>query len=84
MYDIQAPEMQAAPPPLRKRINWARVVVPPLAILLLLLSPFVGSLAGQLSSVTENDQAAFLPDSAESTRSLALETRFAGTRTSPR
>ena len=40
--------------------------------------PVAGTLSGKLSSVTENDQAAFLPDSAESTKSLELETRFAG------
>jgi RND superfamily putative drug exporter len=45
--------------------------------------PVAGGLSGKLTEVTENDQAAFLPDSAESTRSLALETQFNGTQNIP-
>ena len=45
--------------------------------------PVAGTLSGKLSSVTENDQAAFLPDSAESTKSLELETQFAGAQDIP-
>ena len=64
----------------RRRTSWRRALVPALVLLLSLfvVAPVAGSLAGKLTSVTENDQAAFLPDSAESTRSLELETRFAG------
>jgi RND superfamily putative drug exporter len=82
MYDTQEPEeITAAPAPPRRRISWARVVLPALVVLLglFVVAPVAGSLSSKLTSVTENDQAAFLPDSAESTRSLALETRFAGT-----
>jgi RND superfamily putative drug exporter len=49
-----------------------------LVVALFVVMPVAGTLSGKLSSVTENDQAAFLPDSAESTKSLELETRFAG------
>ena len=76
-------EVPATSTPPRRRTNWARVVIPPLALLLLVLTPLLAGLSSQLSSVTENDQAAFLPDSAESTRSLALETQFAGTQDIP-
>jgi RND superfamily putative drug exporter len=79
MYDTQAPEASTASTKRPRRLNWSRTVLPALAVLLVLLAPLIGGLAGKLTSVTENDQAAFLPDSAESTRSLALETRFAGT-----
>ena len=51
---------------------------PSCSIALFVVAPVAGTLSGKLSSVTENDQAAFLPDSAESTKSLELETRFAG------
>jgi len=68
------------PPVRRRRIDWRRALAPALVVLigLLVVLPVAGGLAAQLTGVTENDQAAFLPDSAESTRSLALETRFAG------
>jgi RND superfamily putative drug exporter len=68
-----------------RRINYRRALIPALIVLfgLFVVLPVAGNLGGKLSSVTENDQAAFLPDSAESTRSLALETRFAGTQDIP-
>ena len=50
---------------------------------LFVVPPVAGTLSGKLSSVTENDQAAFLPDSAESTKSLELETQFAGAQDIP-
>ena len=69
----------------RNRISWKRALLPGVVLLvgLFLVAPVAGTLSGKLSSVTENDQAAFLPDSAESTRSLDLETRFAGTQDIP-
>jgi RND superfamily putative drug exporter len=68
------------PPTSGRRIDWRRALVPALVLLigLFVVLPVAGTLAGKLGGVTENDQAAFLPDSAESTRSLELETRFAG------
>ncbi len=64
----------------RRGINWRRVLLPAvvLVVAVFVVMPVAGTLSGKLSSVTENDQAAFLPDSAESTKSLELETRFAG------
>jgi putative drug exporter of the RND superfamily len=69
----------------RQRINWRRVLVPAavLVVVFFVVAPVAGTLSGKLSGVTENDQAAFLPDSAESTRSLELETRFAGNQDIP-
>ena len=71
--------------PRRRRVHWRRTLVPALVLLVsvFVVLPVAGTLSGRLSSVTENDQAAFLPDSAESTRSLALETRFAGAQDIP-
>ena len=64
----------------RRRINRRRALLPAIIVLLglFVVLPVAGTLSGKLSGVTENDQAAFLPDTAESTRSLELETRFAG------
>ncbi len=66
-------------------VSLRRVVLPALIVLLglFVVLPVAGGLSGKLSSVTENDQAAFLPDSAESTRSLALEAQFAGAQDIP-
>ncbi len=68
------------PPLPRRGISWRRALLPAavLLVVLFVVAPVAVTLSGKLSSVTENDQAAFLPDSAESTRSLELETRFAG------
>ncbi len=67
-------------PPRRRGVSWRRIILPAAVLLVVffVVAPVAGTLSGKLSSVTENDQAAFLPDSAESTRSLELETRFAG------
>jgi RND superfamily putative drug exporter len=61
------------------RLN-RRALLPAIVLVLglFVVFPVAGSLGSRLASVTENDQAAFLPDSAESTRALELETRFAG------
>ena len=69
----------------RRRVSWRRVLLPALVVLvgLFVVLPVAGGLSGKLSGVTENDQAAFLPDSAESTRSLELETQFAGVQDIP-
>jgi RND superfamily putative drug exporter len=57
-----------------------RALLPAIVVLLglFVVLPVAGSLGSRLTSVTENDQASFLPDSAESTQALELETRFAG------
>ena len=71
--------------PARRRVSWRRVLLPALVVLvgLFLVAPVAGALGGKLGEVSENDQAAFLPDSAESTRSLTLEQRFAGVQDIP-
>jgi len=78
------PESTESPPHTR-RISWKRVILPAavLVVSLFVIAPVAGTLSGKLTSVTENDQAAFLPDSAESTKSLELETRFAGAQDIP-
>ncbi len=57
----------------------------PLVVLLLWLGAAgpLGSLSGQLAGLQENDTAAFLPDSAESTRVQELSQRFVPTRAIP-
>ena len=58
----------------RSRLRW---LLPALVLLLWfgLSAPF-GALSGKLTSVQENDTAAFLPDSAESTRVAELQSGF--------
>ena len=77
-----APDAVAPP---RRRFSLRRALLPALIVLLglVVVLPIAGGLSSKLTEVTENDQAAFLPDSAESTRSLALETRFTGTQDIP-
>ena len=80
------PSTDTNPPPApRRRINRRRALLPAIVVLLglFIVAPVAGTLSGKLGGVTENDQAAFLPDSAESTRSLALQTRFAGAQDVP-
>jgi len=74
------PDTAAETPPRTRGIHWRRALLPAVVLLvaLFVVMPVAGMLSGKLTSVTENDQAAFLPDSAESTKSLELETRFAG------
>ena len=79
------PPGASAPSEPKRKINWKRVVAPAVVVVigLLVVAPFASTLSGKLSSITENDQAAFLPDSAESTMSLELETQFAGVQDIP-
>ncbi|WP_348786743.1 MMPL family transporter [Leifsonia sp. NPDC080035] len=57
--------------------RWLRVVVPVLLILVwLVLAGFGGPTFGKLSGVSSNDQAAFLPASAESTTVQDWQKRF--------
>ncbi|MEC9129594.1 MAG: MMPL family transporter, partial [Actinomycetota bacterium] len=73
----RAPETDAAPgdrtPSARKGV-WLAIVV---AICWLMISSWAGPLAGQLSQVQENDNAAFLPSSAESTLVAEEQAQFA-------
>ena len=70
--------------PLRARRARSRRVIPLVVIVLGFLALGVaGGFAQKLTDVQENDNAAFLPDSAESTRSLELEPEFSGAETVP-
>jgi RND superfamily putative drug exporter len=63
------------------RSRWLLPVgVVAVCFVLLVIASALGS---KLSSVVENDQAAFLPESAESTKSVLLEERFAGAQDIP-
>jgi len=65
-------------------LNVSRWLLPAIIALLWLgLAGPLGSLGGGLSSVQENDSAAFLPDSAESTRVTELQRGFQTTRALP-
>src|SRR4051794_25562754 len=79
---IQAEQTPADPPRDRRpRSRWA---VPLVVILAgLVVFGISGGLAQKLPDVQENDNAAFLPDSAESTKSLELEPEFSGASTIP-
>ncbi|MEL0282267.1 MAG: MMPL family transporter, partial [Actinomycetota bacterium] len=73
----RAPENDVAPvdrtPSARKGV-WLAIAV---AIGWLMISSWAGPLAGQLSQVQENDNAAFLPSSAESTLVAEEQAQFA-------
>jgi len=61
-----------------------RWVLPAVVVLLwLVVGGPLGSFAGQLASVQENDNAAFLPESAESTVALERYTKFIGNESVP-
>jgi RND superfamily putative drug exporter len=63
------------------RLRW---LLPALVLLLWLgAAGPLGSLSGQLTSLQENDTAAFLPDSAESTRVAELQQGFSPTESIP-
>ena len=60
-----------------KPARWLRIVVPVVLILVwLVLAGFGGPTFGKLSGVSSNDQAAFLPASAESTKVQDWQKRF--------
>ncbi len=57
--------------------RWLRILLPVILILIWLgAAAYGGQTFGKLSSVSSNDQASFLPASAESTRARALEQQF--------
>ncbi|MGV9599666.1 MMPL family transporter [Streptosporangium sandarakinum] len=65
----------------RKQIRW---LVPALLVLVwLAVGGGLGPFAGRLTEVSTNDQAAFLPQSAESTRVLEIQERFREGETQP-
>lgn len=71
----QATNEDAAPPARRPK----RWIVPAALVLvwIFVVGP-LGSFAGQLAEVQENDNAGFLPESAESTQVLELSAEFSG------
>ena len=71
---MEAPERTA---PARVPARWLRIVVPTVLVLIwLVLAGIGGPTFGKLSGVSSNDQAAFLPASAESTEVQDWQKRF--------
>ncbi|TKJ23434.1 MMPL family transporter [Blastococcus sp. CCUG 61487] len=69
---------------MRSRTSLLRWLIPALvAIAWLALAGPLGSFSGKLGEVSENDSAAFLPDSAESTQVTELSREFQSERTLP-
>ncbi|MGY1915051.1 MMPL family transporter [Blastococcus sp. SYSU DS0973] len=67
-----------------RRTHILRWLIPALiAVAWLAVAGPLGSFSGKLGEVSENDSAAFLPDSAESTRVTELQQRFRTERTLP-
>lgn len=64
--------------------TWFRVLIPILLIVLWFIAASVGGpIFGKISDVSTNDQAAFLPSSAESTQVQALQRQYASGQTIP-
>ena len=64
--------------------RWLRIVLPAvLLIVWLAAASFGGPTFGKLSSVSSNDQAAFLPASAESTRVNEIQQKFTDSKAIP-
>src|SRR3954465_9739010 len=69
------------PPSRRRRLRW---LFPALGLILwLIVGGPLASLAGKTSDVQKNDNASYLPESAESTAVLNLDKRFVGQETAP-
>ncbi|NHC12479.1 MMPL family transporter [Motilibacter deserti] len=78
------PSVPAARRPPERRPGIVRWLAPAIVLLVgLVVIGISGGLGAKLGEVVENDQAAFLPESAESTKSLLLEERFAGAQDIP-
>lgn len=64
--------------------SWLRITVPIVVIVVwLVLASFGGPTFGKLSSVSNNDQSAFLPASAQSTKVQNLQSEFASSNALP-
>ena len=78
-----APGAPAAPPRKRRRLPRGAVVVGLLGLLMFLLGGFGGSYQGRLGEVQKNDNAAYLPATAESTRVSNEQQQFSPVQTIP-
>ena len=74
---------EAEAPPRRHRRGWPVFTVLAVAIIAFLVGGFGGSYQGKLSEVQQNDNAAFLPGSAESTRASNEADKFIPVRDLP-
>jgi putative drug exporter of the RND superfamily len=80
-------DQAAAPPPAapgrRRRLPFPALAVAVVGVLMLLVGGFGGSYQGKLGSVQKNDNAAYLPATAESTRVSDVQRRFVPVQTVP-
>ncbi|MBB5633619.1 RND superfamily putative drug exporter [Cryobacterium mesophilum] len=61
----------------RSRIRWARIGIPAILLIIWFAAAAIGGPTfGKLSSVSSNDQASFLPATAESTEAIAWQKKF--------
>ena len=72
-----------APPGHRRRLPFPALAVAVVGVLMLLVGGFGGSYQGKLGSVQKNDNAAYLPATAESTRVSDEQRRFVTVETIP-
>ncbi|HEX6873949.1 MAG TPA: MMPL family transporter, partial [Micromonosporaceae bacterium] len=84
MAKVAEEQAEQADNPGQRRVRVRRWLWPAVIILIWLVAGGpLGSLQGKVSEVQENDNAAFLPRSAESTEVLELNRKFARSETSP-
>ena len=84
MDDVPTKEITPSPAPrTRRRLPHAAVVVGLLGVLVFLVGGFGGSYQGRLGEVQKNDNAAYLPATAESTRVSDEQPRFSPVQTIP-
>ncbi|MBW4062050.1 MMPL family transporter [Candidatus Saccharibacteria bacterium] len=70
--------------PITRPKRWVRIVVPAVIIVAwFVVAGFGGPTFGKLASVSTNDQAAFLPASADSTKVAAIQAGFADSKAIP-
>src|SRR3954449_4896222 len=71
------------PPPPRRRLSRGAVGIAVVGLLVFLVGALGGSYQGRLGEVQKNDNAAYLPTTAESTRVADEQRRFADVETVP-
>src|SRR3954449_3942331 len=71
------------PPPARRGLSRGALGIAVVGLLVFLVGAFGGSYQGKLGSVQKNDNAAYLPATAESTRVSAEQRRFVDVETVP-
>jgi RND superfamily putative drug exporter len=85
MSSVEVAEAQPPPPapPGRRRFPFPALAVAVVGVIMLLVGGFGGTYQGKLGSVQKNDNAAYLPATAESTRVSDEQRRFVTVETVP-